>query len=97
MAKSATAHERILFGLALVVCLALTVSGMNPYDRGTWWMEVVPALIAVPLLDATYRRFPLTGLTCGIIFIQALILIVGGAYTYARACRPVSGWNTRSI
>lgn len=70
--------------LLLVVLAALIASGVAPYDRGVWWAEVMPVLIAVPILLATARRFPLTPLACGLIAFFALILILGGAYTYAR-------------
>ncbi len=70
--------------LLLAVLAALVASGVAPYDRGVWWAEVMPVLIAAPILIATGRRFPLTPLTCGLIAFFALILILGGAYTYAR-------------
>jgi putative membrane protein len=66
----------------LVVLLAL--SGYRPYDRGTWLLEVLPVVIALPILWATYRRFPLTTLLYVLIFLHALVLMLGGAYTYAR-------------
>jgi putative membrane protein len=78
----------LLFGLLLF--LILLISGIHPYDRATWLMEVAPILIAGPVLVVTYRRFPLTGLLYGLIFLHALILIVGGAYTYARV--PFGFW-----
>lgn len=68
----------------------LLVSAIHPYDRTTWLMEVAPVLIAVPLLLATQRRFPLTPLLYGLIWAHALILIVGGIYTYARV--PFGFW-----
>lgn len=71
--------------IALFVLAALLVwSGWQPYDRATWWMEVAPVLIAVPLLMATYHRFPLSTLLYALIFVHAMILLLGGAYTYAR-------------
>lgn len=66
------------------VLLALAVSGVHPYDRLTWLLEVAPVLIGVPLLLATGRAFPLTNLLYVLLAIHALILIYGGAYTYAR-------------
>ena len=77
-------REKVLAVMGLTVCAALLVSAVDPYERSTWWMEVAPVLIAGPLLVVTYRRFPLTSLVYSLIFFQALILIVGGAYTYAR-------------
>jgi putative membrane protein len=69
----------------LVVLLALlALSGARPYDRLTWLLEVSPVLIAVVVLLATYRRYPLTNLLYACIFLHALVLMLGGAYTYAR-------------
>jgi len=73
-----------------VVLPALLLSGIGPYDRLTWWLEVAPVLIAVPVLLATYRRFPLTPLLYGLIALHALILMYGGHYTYART--PLGFW-----
>lgn len=67
-----------------VLLVLLVYSGIAPYDRTTWILEVLPVLIALPVLLATYRRFPLTGLLYGFIFVHAVVLIVGGVYTYAR-------------
>lgn len=75
----------------LVVCaLALAVSGVAPHDRLTWLLEVAPILIAVPVLIATARRFPLTPLAYRLIFLHALILMLGGHYTYAEV--PLGDW-----
>ena len=73
----------------LRVAVALTVaaliwSGIAPYDRTTWWLEVMPVLIALPVLYLTRRRYPLTPLLYVLLFLHGLVLIVGGAYTYAR-------------
>jgi putative membrane protein len=77
--------------LALIAVLAaLVVSGIKPYERITWWMEVAPVLIGAPVLVATYRRFPLTSLLYILICMHALVLIVGGAYSYARV--PLGFW-----
>ena len=75
--------------LALAV-VALVVSGIGPTDRFTWWLEVLPVLIAIPLLLATWRSFPLTPLLYRLIFLHALILILGGHYTYAQV--PLGFW-----
>jgi putative membrane protein len=75
---------------AIAVLVALVISGIKPYDRATWWMEVAPVLIAAPILAVTYRHFPLTTLLYCLIVIHALVLILGGAYTYARV--PLGFW-----
>jgi putative membrane protein len=78
--------------LALLIlgAAALVVSGIGPHDRATWVLEVAPALIAAPVLIATARRFPLTPLAYRLIFLHALILMVGGHYTYAEV--PAGFW-----
>lgn len=53
-------------------------------------MEVLPVMIALPILIATYRRFPLSTLLYGVIFAHALVLILGGTYSYARV--PLGFW-----
>ena len=76
--------------LVLLGAVALIISGINPADRTTWWLEVFPIFIAVPVLLATARRFPLTPLAYRLIFLHALILMVGGHYTYAKV--PLGFW-----
>lgn len=71
----------MLTSLILIVLLAL--SGFNPHDRATWFLEIFPVMIALPVLWATYARFPLTTLLYVLIFVHALVLMLGGAYTYA--------------
>jgi putative membrane protein len=80
-------ENRVLFALAL---LALVVSGIAPTDRATWLLEVLPVIVAGPVLAGTHRRFPLTSLAYRLIFIHALILILGGHYTYAQV--PLGDW-----
>ncbi len=76
--------------LLFLTGVALVVSGLSPFDRGTWFMEVAPVFIGIPLLLATFRRFRLTPLLYRLIFIHALILILGGHYTYAKV--PLGFW-----
>jgi putative membrane protein len=73
----------LLIGLVLLGVF-LAWSGLRPFDRATWLMEVAPALIVVPLLVATHGRYPLTTVLYLLIFLHALVLMLGGAYTYAR-------------
>jgi putative membrane protein len=76
--------------LLAVVVIALVWSGTEPYDRLTWVLEVIPVLIAVPLLAWTARRFPLTPLVYVLIALHAVILMYGGHYTYALT--PLGDW-----
>ena len=70
--------------LLALLLLALAASAIAPYDRQIWFAEVAPVLVALPLLVLTARRFPLTSACYLMIALFALILILGGAYTYAR-------------
>ncbi len=85
-----TPTPRFLWTLAGAVGAVLAWSGVGPYDRFTWVLEVMPALIAFPILVFTWRRFPLTRTVYVLIAIHAAILMVGGKYTYAKV--PLFDW-----
>ena len=76
-----------LLGLVLAV---LVWSGIAPHDRFTWLLEVAPVLIGLPIVLATHRRFPLTPLLSVLLALHAIILMVGGKYTYALV--PAGFW-----
>lgn len=76
-----------LFGITIA---ALMVAGIRPHDRLTFFLETFPVILALPLLYATRRRFPLTPLLYRLVFVHALILILGGHYTYALV--PLGDW-----
>lgn len=78
-----------LFLVALVVG-ALVWSGIAPHDRLTWLMEVIWVIAGLPLVLLTRHRFPLTRLLCWLLALHALVLIYGGAYTYALT--PLGLW-----
>jgi len=73
-----------------IVVLALVVSGLAPKDRLTWLLEVVWVIVAIPIIGLNWRRFPLTRLLCWLMVAHALVLIHGGAYTYAET--PLGFW-----
>jgi len=84
--------------LLLAVLAVLLWSGVEPKDRFTWWLEVAPVLIGLPIVLLTYRRFPLTPLAYTLLAIHACILMVGGKYTYAEVplgfwVRDLMGWT----
>lgn len=65
-------------------------SAIEPADRLTWWMEVIPALLGFVILWLTRKQFPLTGLVYVLILIHSVILMVGSHYTYAEV--PIGDW-----
>jgi len=74
-----------------VAALALVVlSGIAPVDRTTWWLEVAPVLAGLAVLLATRQRFPWTPLAQALMFAHALVLCVGGHWTYAAV--PAGDW-----
>ena len=81
-----------------IFAAVLLWSGISPYDRFTWWLEVTPALIVFPVLFFTRKRFPLTPMLYWLILIHCLILMVGGHYTYAKVplfdwLKEIFGWS----
>jgi putative membrane protein len=84
--------------LLATVFAVILWSGLRPYDRFTWWLEVTPGLVGLALLLATYRRFRFTTLCYTLIALHICVLCVGGHYTYARVplfdwLRPVFAWQ----
>jgi len=77
-------------GWLAAIAAVLVWSWIGAYDPGVWVMEVLPVFIAVPVLAFTRARFPLTSLVYILILMHAIILMVGGHYTYARV--PLGFW-----
>lgn len=78
---------KILFALSLFV---LVWSGISPKDRPTWILEAGPGILGFILIAYFWRKFPLTNLLLGLICIHAIILFIGGKYTYAEV--PAGAW-----
>lgn len=81
--------------LAAAVLLALALSGIGPHDRPTWLMETCWVIVGLPLLVVLRRRFPLSPLLCCLLAVHALILIVGGYYTYSEV--PLGHWLEEAL
>ena len=81
--------------LLVAVFVALAGSRVGAYDPTTWWLEIFPILIGAPILVATHRRFPLTPLLYSLLAVHAVILMVGGHYTYARV--PLGFWAQHAL
>lgn len=77
--------------LLVAVLLLLAASGIDPVaDRLTWFLETAPVMIGIAILVPTHGRFPLTLLLYRLLALHAVILIVGGYYTYAEV--PLFNW-----
>ena len=77
--------------LAIAVAALFVALGIAPrIDRGTWAGEVAPVAIVLPLLVATYRRFRFTDLAYRLMAVHAVVLLVGGYYSYAEV--PLGHW-----
>jgi len=83
-----TINEPFILLLTGILLLALTA--IQPHDYATWWMETAPIFIALPILVVTYKTYTLTPLLYRLLFLHAVILMVGGHYTYAEV--PLGFW-----
>lgn len=90
MTNTKPPSHSLLFLLGLTLAAVFVWSGINPHDRFTWLLEVSPVVIGAIVLAATYRRFPLTPLAYICIWLHAIVLCVGGKYTYAEV--PLGDW-----
>ena len=82
--------EPLHVGLLCIFLAVLIWSVINPKDLFTWFLEVLPALIGLVVIMMTYNRFRLTNLVYVLVLIHAIILVVGGHYTYAEM--PFFNW-----
>jgi putative membrane protein len=87
---SSRRDQREVAILLVLLALAVMLSGISPRDRLTWVLEEAPVFIGVPILIATWRRFPLTLLAYRLIFIHALLLTFGAHYTFSEV--PLGLW-----
>jgi len=87
--------RRLGVALLAIFCIVLVWSAIRPHDYLTWLLEVFPALIGIAIVLATYRRFPLTPLLLILLCLHAIILMIGGHYTYAEV--PLGFWMQRAL
>lgn len=76
--------------LFITIYLILIYSGIKPYDRFTWFLEVFPVILGSVVFMITYKKFTFTSFVYVLIWIHACILIIGGHYTYANM--PLFDW-----
>ena len=77
-------HDHRLPLLLAAWAVGPVISGWHPFDRTTWLMEVAPVMIAAPVLWTTRHRLPLTPIALSLMAVHGIVLMVGGAYSYAR-------------
>jgi putative membrane protein len=95
VSRSPPGSRLALVAFMAIAVVGLAISGVNPNDRATWWLEVLPVVIALPLLGWTHDRFPLTSLAYALVTVHALILMLGGHYTYAQV--PLGFWVQHAL
>lgn len=76
--------------LLISICVILILTGINPYDRFIWFLEVLPAIIGIIVLIIIYPKFKFSNLVYILVWIHCIILIIGGYYTYAEM--PLFNW-----
>lgn len=84
------AVPRSIWSLLFAFFVVFAWSAIRPHDYFTWFLEVVPAIIGMAVLAATYRRFRFTTLVYVLLLLHAIVLMVGGHYTYAEV--PLGNW-----
>ena len=87
MLKTGSFYPKILLGTILII---LMWSVINPHDLFTWFLEVLPVLIGIMVLVYIYPRFQFSNFVYTLLWLHAIILIVGGHYTYAEM--PLFNW-----
>lgn len=85
-----TYPHRAVIAWAAIFTATFAWSAIEPTDRATWWLEVSPALAGFLILALIWRRFRFTPLVAWLILVHAVILIIGGHYTYAEV--PAGFW-----
>ena len=83
-------QRRNLVLYSIIVAGVFVWSGIRPHDYFTWCLEVLPAVLALGILAATFHRFEFTGLVYFLVMLHAIVLVIGGHYTYAEV--PLFNW-----
>lgn len=82
--------EMIHYSLLVIFFAVLMWSMINPRDWFTWFLETLPAIIGLIVVISTFKQFKLTSLVYCLILIHAIVLLIGGHYTYAEM--PFFNW-----
>jgi len=82
--------DRRLIWFLVFLAPVMAWSWIRPHDRLTWWLESAPAVVGVALLFAFQKKFPLSSLLLGLLWLHCVLLVTGGHYTYALV--PLGEW-----
>ncbi len=84
------AKSRFFILLLTLLGLSFIWSAIAPLQRFTWWLEIAPILMALPILFFTHKHYEFTLLAYVLMLLHAIILLIGGHYTYAEV--PLFNW-----
>lgn len=73
-----------------MLAVVYAASGWSPADRPTWWMEVAPVLVALPVILWTHARVRFTPMVLWLLGFEAVLVAVGAHYTYSEV--PLGRW-----
>lgn len=90
LSRATAASRRAVLASSALVALVVLATGLAPFDRRTWWLDVSPVLVTVPILLVAWRRCPLTPLLYWVVAAALVMLCVGGHYTFERV--PAGLW-----
>lgn len=76
--------------LLLAVIAVFIWSVIKPASYSSWVLEITPAIIGLIIALSTYKKFRLTTLSYFIISILAILMFIGGHYTYSKV--PFFNW-----
>ncbi|MDE0836856.1 MAG: DUF2238 domain-containing protein [Akkermansiaceae bacterium] len=78
--------------LLLAAMLPILIwSGIHPYDRTTWWLEIAPVFMGfIGLFIAQSKGWRFSNFSLVLLGLHMIVLIVGGRYTYALV--PIGDW-----
>lgn len=88
--RNAVPRDTIKRSFLILLAAAFAASAIGPYDRATWLLEVFPVVLGIPVMLWLERRHGVTSLVFALVIVHCLVLVYGGAYTYARV--PLGFW-----
>ena len=95
-------HSRYVAILTALLAVLWVWMGIDPHERSAWVLENALTVLAVGVLAATYRRFPLSRVSYTLIFLFLCLHTVGAHYTYSLvpydpAVNEFFGWKRNNF